>query len=205
MDNVNFHLPIDSQYRKNELEGVITAIFGKLIDDNFAAGLKDLFDYGAPYLGSPTVVERFTKQDGLAVLRRPDTSAKLMKIIYANWSSLATKRGLAFLEFVLQMLWPQQWSIIRLYHPIPQINQYPDLITTIPKPTRFLTSRVRIILDESIDHQELSELSPILKRLVPAHVVPSIAVNLEPSDTENVRIGLAMIGQHFADHTPTDW
>jgi hypothetical protein len=46
----------------------------------------------------------------------------------------------------------------------------------------FLTSRIKISLGESINLNEVLELAPILKRLVPAHILPNLysdAVNAD--------------------------
>jgi hypothetical protein len=146
MDFINFTRPIDEQ-------------------------LQNLLDYGAPHIGSPEVIERFTKQDGLVVLRRPVSSDTLMRVIYSNWSSIASERGLGFLEFVLRMLWTDQWIIKRMWHPISTITSYPTYIIDEERPDHFLTSRIRITIDESVDLAEIIELAPITRRLVPANIV----------------------------------
>lgn len=161
-----------------------------VLNAELGAALQDLVDYGSPHLGSRTVIERFSKQDGLAVLRRPVTADVLMRVIYANWSSLASERGLGFLQFVLQMLWPDQWSIGRLWHSIPLAAAYPRFLGEVEREDRFLTSRIRIRLVDSVDRSELSELAPVLRRLVPAHVVPQVVLDIP---TTPMQLGLAVV------------
>lgn len=182
--------PLQQSHQANGLERAMMQIFMDEFAAQFDPLVAQIHGYGAPFLSVPVVVERFMKQDGLFVLRRPNSSDKLMRVIYANWRSLASKRGLGFLEFVLSMLWPNSWEIQRLYHPIAKANEYPVHLTPINKPDHFLTSRLGVVVDDSVDLQELSELSPTLQRLVPANIVPTVVVNIE-LDTPVIQVALA--------------
>ncbi|EPQ5013206.1 hypothetical protein LXD34_003870, partial [Acinetobacter baumannii] len=116
MDSISFTRPIDEHYVSTGLQTALAKAFKQVFAQNFEQSIQDLLDYGCPHIGSKTVVERFSKQNGLVVLRRNNTSDTLMRIIYANWSSMGNKRGLAFLEFVLRMLWGKDhFQIIRLW------------------------------------------------------------------------------------------
>ena len=201
MDAINFTLPIDRQHAHDGLERALSRAVAQVMADELQTNLQDLVDYGAPHLGSRTVVERFTKLDGLAVLRRPVTADVLMRVIYANWASLASERGLGFLQFVLQMLWPDQWQIARLWHSIPFASQYPRFLNETEAETRFLTSRIRIRLDDAVDRSELSELAPVLRRLVPANIVPQVVLDVP---TVDMQLGAAVVMQSYqvADLTP---
>lgn len=201
MDVINFTLPIDRQHAHDGLERALSRAVAQVMADELQASLQDLVDYGAPHLGSRTVVERFTKLDGLAVLRRPVTADVLMRVIYANWASLASERGLGFLQFVLQMLWPDQWQVVRLWHSIPFASQYPRFLSESESANRFLTSRIRIRLDDSVDRFELSELAPVLRRLVPANIVPQVVLDVP---TVDMQLGAAVVMQSYqvADLTP---
>lgn len=198
MDSISFTRPIDEQPNNHTgLETAMAKAFKQVFAEEFQKRIQDILDYGAPHLGSRTVVERFTKQDGLVVLRRPQTSDTLMRVIYANWSSMANKRGLGFLEFVLRMLWTDQWQIKRMWHPINTYTNYPQFLVDEEKPNHFLTSRIRISIDESVDLLEIIELSPILRKLVPANIVVKVhakALDTELGDTE---IGAAVIAKSY--------
>ena len=198
MEPISFTRPIDEQPNNHiGLETAMAKAFKQVFADVFQQRIQDILDYGAPHLGSRTVVERFTKQDGLVVLRRPQTSDTLMRVIYANWSSMANKRGLGFLEFVLRMLWTDQWQIKRMWHPISTYLSYPRFLVDEEKPNHFLTSRIRISIDESVDLAELIELSPILRKLVPANIVVKVhakALDTELGDTE---LGAAIIAKNY--------
>ncbi len=165
-------------------EAVLKDVLIRSFNELFEEKIKDIHAYGMPHLGSPLVVERFSKQDGLAVIRRPQSSDLIMRIIYANWRSLASKRGLAFLEFILQMLWANQWEIVRLYHSISRQDDYPNHLVEANLPENFLTSRIFVLLDANIDANELRQLTPTLQRLVPANIVPVVGVRMQMEDSE---------------------
>lgn len=194
MDVIDFVQPITRQYAHDGLELALARSIKAVVAAELGLSLRDLVDYGAPHLGSRTVVERFTKLDGLAVLRRPATADVLMRVIYANWASLASERGLGFLQFVLQMLWPDQWQITRMWHSILYANQYPRFLSDTQSGSRFLTSRIRIRLDSAVDRFELSELAPVLRRLVPANIVPQVVLDVP---TEEMQLGAAVVMQSY--------
>ena len=131
-------------------EAVLKDVLIRSFNELFEEKIKDIHAYGMPHLGSPLVVERFSKQDGLAVIRRPQSSDLIMRIIYANWRSLASKRGLAFLEFILQMLWANQWEIVRLYHSISRQDDYPNHLVEANLPENFLTSRIFVLSGDEL-------------------------------------------------------
>lgn len=173
--------PYVNSYAADEDEEVVQLVFIKVFTELYGDRIKDILDYGMPqFLSSQNVVERFTKQDGLAVIRRPTSSDIIMRIIYANWKALGSKRGLAFLEFVLQMLWPNKWQIHRVYHSISRVAQYPALATIVKTSTSdsFLTHRIMILMTPDVDNSEITELTPTLQRLVPARVVPIVGVSV---------------------------
>ena len=173
-DNLNFTQPIEAQFAHDGLETAIALAVKQVFAENLANQMQDLVDYGSPHIGSATVVERFTKQDGLSALRRGDPTGKLLRIIYANWSSLASERGLGFLEFVLRMMWGDDTQVVRLWHSVTHITSYPDAVVEQQQAGYFLTSRIKISLGDSINLNEAIELAPTLKRLVPAHILPNL-------------------------------
>ena len=191
----DLNLPVDKSHKYNALEAAIASV-NRAIFMAMLPEMADMYQYGTPFLGSKDVVERFTKLNGLAVLRRNDSgfSDTLMAIILANWQSLASERGLAFLQFVLNMLYPGQNSIVRLWHSKKNIAQYPNYIYEAPGVDRFLTSRIRISLDNEIDIKELTELAPVFRRLVPWQIVADVAVNIESQEQS---LGLAAVAERY--------
>lgn len=191
MDGLNPLAPLEHFHTATEQEKALHQVFLKTFKELLERDIKAIYDYSAPHLtDDKTVVERFTKQRGLVVLRRSQTSEKLMKVIYANWISLSSKRGLSFLEFVLKMLWSNQYKIQRLYHSKELAHKYPQRLSSFKNSNNFLTSRIHVIMNESIDIKELAELAPTLTKLVPAHIVPRIAVEVKVNDiTTHQKLG----------------
>lgn len=192
-DLLDLMSPYRQSFAYDDTEKALQSLFIDVFNELFAEQISDIHHYGMPHLGSAKVVERFTKQDGLVVLRRPTSSDLIMRVIYANWRSLASRRGLAFLEFVLQMIWSDQWKIQRLYHSKERANLYPALVT--PEPTRdsFLTSRITIVLDQNVDAAEVLELAPIISKLVPANIVTSISLGMELGEMDIIATGGAFV------------
>lgn len=193
--SVNLLEPYSHSHTNGDVEKAMQAVFIKAFHELYGEKIQDIHHYGMPHLGSPRVVERFSKQDGLVVLRRPNSSDETMRVIYATWRSLSSKRGLAFLEFVLQMLWADQWEVNRLYHSKELIDRYPTVTTVEPVDDSFLTSRVLISLDSDVDFSEASHLAPTLFRLVPANIVAQISSNFETEDIDTV--GVATVFMPF--------
>lgn len=204
MGAINFTGPVDLQHTGTALRQTLANAIKTVMADDLGVAMQDLVDYGAPHLGGRTVVERFSKQDGLAVLRRSASNDKLMQVIYANWLSMASERGLGFLQFVLQMLFPDQWAIVRLWHSIPYANGYPRFLSDTQRSDRFLTSRIRIRLDSDVNRSELAELAPVLRRLVPANIVPQVVIDVP---TEDFDVGVVVAGHayHVYDFSPVDY
>lgn len=199
----DFIAPILHNHAANELERAMAGMFAKMIDEAHLQQLNDIYDYSVPWQGSKTVVERFTKFTGLAVLRRDDggLSDELMRVIYSNWVAIASERGVSFLQFVLDMLYPNQNEIVRLWHSKALASEYPRYATESAAGDKFLTSRLRIKISSGVDLAELSELTPTITRLVPWQVVPEVAVSV---DTDSMGLTVAVAGEVFylADRSP---
>ncbi|WP_086214177.1 hypothetical protein [Acinetobacter sp. ANC 3813] len=183
--------PYKSSFAYDDTERQLQALFIKLFDDLYGMQIKNIHDYGMPHFGSATVVERFTKQDGLVVLRKSEISDIIMRVIYANWRSLGSKRGLAFLEFVLTMIWGNQWEISRLYHSIERSNEYPALATTEPTINSFLTSRIAITINQEVNADKIREIAPMIAKLVPANIVSKIMAGMDFDDIDDIGMGMA--------------
>ena len=193
MDALNVIAPYQQSHTNGDTEAALQAVFIQVFTQLYGDKINDLNHYGMPHFGSLNVVERFTKQDGLVVLRRPSVDDKIMRIIYSNWSALASKRGLSFLAFVLQMLWGDQWEIKRLFHSIELANLYPTVTTVERLDDSFLTSRILISLDSDVDFAEVSYLAPTLSRLVPANVVAQITAEQRLEGIDRLGVAVAMV------------
>lgn len=205
----DFALPVLASHAYDDLERAMQQVFAALLDnhrpadDTVLSELAQMHEYGASFLGGHTVIERFTKLNGLAVLRREngELADRIMAIILSQWLGMASERGLAFLQFVLDMLYPQQNKVTQLWHSKDRALEYPNYLFAEPASDRFLTSRVRVMLDYSVDIKELAELAPTLSRLVPWHVVPDIAVSYDNEPTP-IGVAVGMLAFHVADFSP---
>lgn len=196
--------PLENSGSFDVYEAQIKALFLSVMEELYAEKITDIYSYGTPSYSQQSVLERFIKQMGLVVVRRPETSHVIMRVLYENWTALASKRGLSFLEFALEMLWTNQWRILRQWHPIAQASSYPALVSINEQPDYFLTSRIYVLMDHTIDQKELEVLSPSLGRLVPANIVPEIGIGVFPDDVE-IGVACATDGYQVGYFIPDDW
>ncbi len=208
MDTLNPIAPLQAIPNANDTEAAYQAILNVLfagdsvlgIGGELKAGVNDLIDYGCPVIGRKAVIERFSKQDGLVAMRQSSTSDALMRVLFTTWQAHGSKRGLNFLEFALQVLFPDLWLIKRLFHSVEHSALYPAFRSDVDDSTTFPTSRIVVQLDHSIDPAIASELAPSLLRLVPAHIVPSISY--PPIETEqNIGIATTAYPVRVADYS----
>lgn len=201
MEPVNFAGPLLTQPQSTDAERCLSRAVATVMQDTLHAPLDDLRHYGAAWMGRAEVVERFIKQDGLVVLKRPSIGPVLMRVIYQNWLALGSERGLGFLQFVLQMLWPDQWQVVRLWHSVATASRYPLDLVESEGGGLFLTSRIRVYLPDDADRTELAEIAPVLRRLVPVQVVPEIALTLT-TELMPLRLAAAMDRYEVANLSP---
>lgn len=192
----DFTQTVEHSHKANELEQAIAGVFAKLVEEYELDNLKDMDSYGIPWEGGRTVLERFSKLNGLVILRQDEDglSDDIMATILSNWQALASARGLAFLKFVLDMLFPENNRILRLWHLKELASSYPLAVSEKQLPNSFLTSRVRIALTLNDANSNITEIAPILEKLVPWHIVPEIAISIEFEDLE---IGAALVGLRY--------
>lgn len=199
MNEINFTAPLDNHFA-NEQEGNIELAIKQLVHKQFAThfqgNMEELLNYGTPHLGSGTVVEKFAKKDGLAVLRREKTPDEIMRAIYAEWVGKAGKRGLNFLEFALRMIWGNEFKIDAVYHSIKYADAYPRFLTLQKSDDVFLTSRRYITISKNIDLKEVSELAPTLQQLVPANILPVVLSELANGEA-SMDFSVACVGLAF--------
>jgi len=200
----DFTRTVQESHKANELDEAIAGVFTKLIEEYELEGLVDMNSYGAPWLeSSPVVIERFSKLNGLVILRQ-DTeglSTDIMAMILSAWQGMASGRGLDFLQFVLNMLFPGNNRVLRLWHSKELANSYPVAVSEKEMPGSFLTSRVRIALTLDDDNSDISDIAPVLEKLVPWNIVPEIAVSVNFSQVD-VAVAVGGYRYHVAYLSP---
>lgn len=192
-----FTSTVEHSHKANEIDAAVAGVFSKLVEEFELKNLRDMNSYGAPWLQScPVVLERFSKLNGLVILRQDEDglSTDIMGMILSNWQSIASERGLDFLQFVLDMLFPNKNRILRLWHSKELAGAYPLAVSEKRLPNSFLTSRVRIALTLDEGNSNITEIAPILEKLVPWNIVPEIAVSIEFNDVD---LGVAVAGLRY--------
>ncbi|MDY3306001.1 hypothetical protein [Psychrobacter sanguinis] len=200
----DFTRTVQESHKANELDEAISGIFTKLIKEYELESLVDMNSYGTPWLeSSPVVIERFSKLNGLVILRQDadGLSTDIMAMILSSWQAMASGRGLAFLQFVLDMLFPGNNRVLRLWHSKELANSYPVAVSEKEMPGSFLTSRVRIALTLDDNNSDISDIAPVLEKLVPWHIVPEIAVSNEFGQVD-VAIAVGGYRYHVAYLSP---
>lgn len=193
----DFTRTVQESHKANELDMAIAGIFTKLIEEYELENLVDMNSYGTPWLeSSPVVIERFSKLNGLVILRQDadGLSTDIMSTILSSWQAMASGRGLAFLQFVLDMLFPGNNRVLRLWHSKELASSYPMAVSEKEMPGSFLTSRVRIALTLDDDNSDISDIAPVLEKLVPWNIVPEIAVSV---DFSQVDVAVAVGGYRY--------
>lgn len=200
----DFTRTVQESHKANELDEAIAGVFTKLIEEYELEGLVDMNSYGAPWLeSSPVVIERFSKLNGLVILRQDaeGLSSDIMAMILSAWQGMASGRGLAFLQFVLDMLFPGNNRVLRLWHSKELANSYPVAVSEKEMPGSFLTSRVRIALTLDDENSDISDIAPVLEKLVPWNIVPEIAVSVNFSQVD-VAVAVGGYRYHVAYLSP---
>lgn len=183
---------IDETSIESELKQLFIALFEHFLRTKF----RCIDSYGYPHLldnADFETIERFVKLDGLSLLNRETNNQPYMREVFRAWRGQHQRRGLGFLEFYLQMLWPDAWTITQWFHSVPNASNYPlNLLGVNNAGNKFLTSRVSVFLDPTqlTSSNEIPKMIPSLKRVVPARIVLNVAIgiNVEPVD---MNIGMA--------------
>lgn len=189
--SVDYWDEIDESSIENELKQLFIALFQELLRTKF----RRIDHYGYPHLLDESdfeTVQRFIKLEGLSLLNREIDNQPYMREVFRAWRGQHSRRGLGFLEFYLQMLWPDAWTIVQHKHSIAQKENYP-FNTVIESGGDFLTSRVSVFLDPNLipDFGELAKITPALKRVVPARIVLGFAIGLDPTVPVYLEVGMA--------------
>lgn len=182
---------IDESSIENELKQLFIALFQQSLRTQF----RRIDHYGYPHLlDEPDfeTVQRFVKLEGLSLLNRETDNQPYMREVFRAWRGQHPRRGLGFLAFYLQMLWPNAWQITQYWHSVSTVGSYPSNIVTHEAEGSFLTSRVAVTLDpdQITNPSELVKMIPALKRVVPARIVLNVAMGVDV-DPVYLEVGMA--------------
>lgn len=145
---------LENSWSADELEEELTALFIKLFEDELRPLADDINVYGAPHLGSFSLVERNIDQDGLAVQR--ETTEERIRYLFKAWRHRNPQRGLHFLRTYLTVIFGDRATANQLWQkkgePYPEATYTADEIAARGESESdyYLTSRVRVDLDSDI-------------------------------------------------------
>lgn len=146
--------PLQGSWEFRTLEAELKALFIKLYEDSMKATADDINVYGAPHLGSFSLVERNTEQEGLVVLR--ETSEDRLRYLFRAWRFQNPDRGLHFLRTYVRCIWGDGQNVDQLWQK--KSENYPTALATKGEIASrgesendyYLTSRVRVDLDTDL-------------------------------------------------------
>lgn len=166
--------PLANSHEADDFEADVKAAFMQVFEYALRTKLARIERYGMPHRGDFETVERFVKAAGLALERR-DNAEPYMRELFRAWVSHNPRRGLHFLRFYLQLLWPRSYTLTQLWH-LPG-DPYPSGCSEVQTPGSFLTSRVRLFLDITgdVDGSALSKLVGSFRAVLPARMVLEVA------------------------------
>ena len=181
---------------ESSIENELKQLFIALFETHLRTKFRRIDHFGYPHLLDEAdfeAVQRFIKLEGLSLLNRETDNQPYMREVFRAWRGQHSRRGLGFLAFYLQMLWPNTWQIIQKNHFISSEGNYPFNLTVDETTNTFLTSRVDILLDRYLinNHSELSKIIPALKRVVPARIVLNVVLDLAIIPTMEIQAGIA--------------
>ena len=162
--------PLAASYEADDYETQLKACFMQVFENMIRQQVARINTYGMPHRGDLQTVERFVKADGLALQRLTNTEPYLREL-YRGWRVRNPKRGLHFLRFYLQLLFPNAWTLVQLWQD--PTRAYPGGASEVEVPGYVLTSRVRLYLTLAgdIDGSELSRLTGVFRSVLPARMV----------------------------------
>lgn len=171
-------LPLRNSAEFDQLEAELKSIFLAVFDNMVRSRERALNLYGMPHLGEVELLERAIKSDGLAVMRRDATQ---LSFLIKAWRARNPRRGFKFLETYLQTVFPNDWSVHQLWHPIDKADEYPDHLDKLgDKEAHFLTSRVLVGIGASaIFPSDLLVVEKALRSTLAARLVLDIILTLD--------------------------
>lgn len=172
--------PLKQSFVYDALEEQLRDMFCELFETYLDEDTFDANVLGVGHLGSLKLVRRLVNLDGLVFLpgNREEAAARY---VYKAWRAKNLQgRGLAFIRTYLQMLLPNVSSVEQMM----QLKSTPYPNDLYPRSLhendtdKFLTSRVRIVLDVTQGIEDTSNLVPVISSVIPARLVPDIYLSV---------------------------
>ncbi|MDB5768041.1 MAG: hypothetical protein JWQ61_2855 [Collimonas fungivorans] len=171
--------PLQHSHDANALEAELKQLVLFLFETHLRDAERELNVYGVPHLGSLPLIERHVKREGLALIR---TEEPAMRYLYKAWRARNPKRGLHFLRMYLQLLWPNGWIVEQLWQD--KNKSYPTALSSAssigsadPSATHYLTSRIRVSIDDEGEMgMNIPMVAPALRAVIAAKYVLQLSL-----------------------------
>lgn len=173
--------PLQASFAQEGVEAELKALFLQIFQEKLGKALFDVNVSGMQHLGTYDLVRKVISADGL-VMMQGEHSEAACRYLYRTWLARDNKnRGTEFLKAYLQLLFPnlcrveQAWQDIDQPYPDGLHSALDDDVTEafVPDPTKqFLTSRIELGLDLSVQAHNITTITNILRAILPARLVP---------------------------------
>lgn len=179
--------PLANSHAADDYEAQLYEIFMEVFEAMVRPTFARVNLYGMPHRADFETIERFVKADGLAMERA--NAEPFMAELFRAWRARNPRRGLHFLRYYLQLLFPNRWTVTQLWQDPGQ--PYPMGGDDGQAAGRFLTSRVRVMLNGVDDPGSLGLLASSFLSVVPARIVLELLVRTDFEAT--MRIACAAV------------
>lgn len=178
--------PLRNSWDFDQAEAELKEAFIEVFEAMIRPRLQRINTYGLPHRGTFEVVKRFVKAEGL-VLERKAGGDELLRELFRGWRARNPRRGLHFLRFYLQLLFPGQWRVEQLWQDPAQ--SYPEDASPTQADGAFLTSRVRVtLLSDDATGDEMTKLFGSLRAVLAAKYVLELVIERSADAASTVRL-----------------
>lgn len=140
--------PLQASWAVDDVEDELRDLFIALYDQVLRETADEINVYGAPHLGSISLVQREVTADGLSIINQGDNDG--IRYLFKAFRNLNPERGMHFLRTYLRVLWGDNQNIHQLWQK--KSETYPTYLRSKSEivgseTDYFLTSRLRVELD----------------------------------------------------------
>ena len=190
-------LPLNNSHTVGDIEKELQALQIDLFKQFQQAQFDEINVYGMPHLGSFSLIERISTQDGIIIIRQGDEAR--LRYLFKAWKGRNPERGLHFLKTYCQVLWGQDNYFINQLWQNKYIEYTKDLKILeeldwqgLSRHSYFLTSRVLVDIDTDIIPETIIKA---LRSIVPARI--HIKMRLAKFGRGGVQLGSVLGARNY--------
>ena len=167
-------IPVTNNEEYAVVADAMRSVINDVYNETLKAGIDELLQYGAPWVSQDaSFIIRFLSLAGVDATNPLNGKPNEAALILKAWLSKKHKRSYRFLEYYLQMLYPDAFEIKQQWHP--KDSEYPTALTTEQDNNCYLTSRLAVIIHTKINkNTNLASYLYTLQSIVPARFVLDI-------------------------------